>query len=128
MHDELIEKPMVNKFKGIVSMSYSTKHEKWVFDVTNQFIGKSKLPNTKQNPIEYQLNEFSSPFYLLHSQITRNFKNFEIYIGGENLTNYTQKDPILSSDDPFGEYFDSSIVWGPIIGRKFFAGIRFIIE
>ena len=128
MHDELMEKPMVNKFKGILSLSYSTNQDKWIFDVTNQFVGKSKLPNTSQNPIQYQLNNFSSPFYMLHAQITRNFKHFEVYLGGENLTNYTQKNPILASDEPFGDYFDSSIIWGPIIGRKFFLGIRFIIE
>ena len=128
MHNELIEKPMVKKFKGLLSMSYSTKQEKWIFDITNQFVGKSKLPNTSQNPVQYQLNEFSVPFYLLHAQITKNFKHFEVYIGGENLTNYTQKDPILAADDPFGEYFDSSIVWAPIIGRKFYAGMRFTIK
>jgi outer membrane receptor for ferrienterochelin and colicins len=128
MHDELIEKPMVHNFKGLLSASYSTKHDKWVFDMTNQFIGRAKLPNTSQNPAEYQLGEYSPSFYMLHAQITRNFKNFEFYFGGENLTNYTQKDPILGSDDPFGDYFDTSIIWGPILGRRMYAGVRIIIK
>ncbi|MBN2890830.1 MAG: TonB-dependent receptor [Bacteroidales bacterium] len=128
MHNDFIDKPMVSKFKGLISISYSTKKEKWIFDVTNQFVGKSKLPSTIQNPAEYQLTEYSPSFYQLHAQITRKFKNFEIYVGGENLTNYTQKSPILASDEPFGNFFDSSIIWGPIIGRRIYGGLRFLIK
>lgn len=73
--------------------------------------------------------ETMSPSYtLLNTQITKYFKRFEIYIGGENLTNYKQQNPILASDDPFGEYFDSSMIWGPISGRKIYAGIRYHIK
>ncbi len=127
MHDKLIEKPMSSKFKGLLSISYSTKNDKWAFDLTNQFVGKTSLPNTSQNPQEYQLKEFSPAFYQLHCQITKKFKKLELYIGGENLTNYIQKNPILGADNPFGDFFDSSIVWGPIIGRRFYAGLRFTI-
>lgn len=128
MHDELINKPMVHNFKGLLTFSYSTKHDKWSVDMTNQFVGKAKLPDMSQNPEEYKLEEYSPTFYMLHGQITRSFKKFEIYVGGENLTNYTQKNPILAADDPFGDFFDSSIIWGPIIGRRFYAGIRLTIE
>lgn len=128
MHDQLIEKPLVSKYKGLVNISYTTIYNKWVFDVTNQLQGKAKLPNTSQNPDEYQLGEYSPAFYMLHAQITRNFKNLEFYVGCENITNFVQKNPIISADNPFGEFFDSSIIWGPIMGRSFYAGIRYKIK
>jgi hypothetical protein len=49
-------------------------------------------------------------------------------LGAENLGNFRQTDPIIAYEDPFGEYFDSSIVWGPITGIKVFAGFRYKIE
>ncbi len=128
MHDELIEKPLVSKFKGLVTISYSTRHDKWTFDFSNQVVGPAKLPNTTNNPAEFQLQEYSPTFYILHGQVTRKFKHFEIYVGGENLTNYTQKQPIIDSANPFAEYFDASIIWGPIVGRTLYAGVRFTLK
>jgi outer membrane receptor for ferrienterochelin and colicin len=128
MHNELMEKPLVNKYKGLLTLSYATAYDKWVFDVTNQFIGTSQLPNTSDNPVQYQLHEKSKAYYILHAQITRNFKRLEIYLGAENLTNFMQHKPIVAADDPFGEYFDSSIIWGPLMGRTFYGGVRFSIK
>lgn len=128
MHNELIEKPLVSKYKGLLVLSYATAYSKWVFDVTNQFVGTSHLPSTIDNPSGYQLHEKSPAYYILHAQITRNFKKIEVYIGGENLTNFMQHNPIIAADEPFGEYFDSSIIWGPLMGRSFYAGMRFSIE
>ena len=122
--EDLIEKPLSNKFKGLFVLSYATKYDKWVFDVTNQFIGQTRLPNTSDNPVEYQLSTYSPSYYVLHVQITRNFRRIEFYIGGENLTNYTQKQPIIAANEPFGNYFDASVVYAPLIGRTFYGGIR----
>ncbi len=124
MNDHLIEKPLVNKYKGLVSLSYATKHDKWVFDITNQFNGAVKLPSTANNPVEYQLGEYSESFYILHCQIARNFRILELYVGAENLTNYTQKQSIIASEAPFGNHFDTSIIWAPLVGRTIYAGLR----
>ncbi len=70
----------------------------------------------------------SPAFYILHSQITRNFKKLELYFGCENITNFTQHKSIIGAEDPFGEYFDASIIWGPLMGRSFYAGLRFDIK
>jgi len=87
------------------------------------------LPNTTMNPLEYQLPEFADAFQLLNAQITRVFSNkFEVYLGGENLTNVQQNNPILASDDPFGPNFDSTLLYAPIFGRMFYAGLRFKIN
>lgn len=86
------------------------------------------MPYTGFYPDEFQLPEKSPAYVVLNGQITRYFEKWEIYLGGENLTNYRQENPIISSDDPFGNYFDSSIIWGPITGIKVFAGFRFRLE
>ncbi len=125
---ELVEKPLVSKYKGLLALSYQTTKRTWQFDVNVQAIGNQRLPNTSYYPVEYQLGDYSPDYMIVNSQITRYLGKFEIYIGGENLGNYKQKDPIIAPNDPFGEYFDSSIVWGPITGTKVYAGIRFKVE
>lgn len=112
------------KFKGLATLSYATKYSKWKFDLTNQLIGKTKL-----TPLEGQkYQDYAPAFYQLHAQITRRFKHFDVYVAGENLTNYKQDHPIVSSSDPFSESFDASRVWAPILGAKFSVGVRFKIK
>ena len=122
---KLQEKPLVNKFKGLIAVSYQTPHKTWQFDVNIQAIGNQRLPYTGFYPEEYQQPAYSPDYILMNAQITRYFDKFEVYIGGENLGNFRQMKPIIAADDPFSEYFDSSIVWGPITGIKIFAGFRF---
>jgi outer membrane receptor for ferrienterochelin and colicin len=128
MNDELIQKPMVNKYKGLLTMSYATRLKRWQFDFTTQVNGDGRFPNTSMNPVEYQRPETYPAYTILNTQITRYFKNWSIYVGGENLLNYTQDDPIIAPNDPYGEYFDASMVYAPIMGIKVYAGIRFAIE
>ena len=52
----------------------------------------------------------------------------DIYVGAENLANYFQKNVILAADQPFGQYFDASMVWGPVSGRMFYTGLRLKIK
>ena len=62
----------------------------------------------------------------MNAQVTKVFnKNFEMYVGGENISNITQKNPVLAADDPFGAHFDTSIVYAPIMGRMFYGGFRY---
>ncbi len=128
VNNELISNPLVAEHKSLLAFHYSVFEEKWNFSFTTQYNGKSRLPNTKNNPQEYILPEYSNDFFIFHSQITRKFKKMEFYIGVENITNYKQKNPILSSDNPFGDYFDSSIIYAPILGRQFNFGFRLIIK
>ena len=125
---ELLEAPLTSKYKGLLSVSYATNFNKWMFDVTGQLNGQTRLPDTRLNPPEYQKDEYSPAFFILHAQVTRRWKHFDIYAGGENLTDFRQEDPIIAADDPFGEYFDASVVWGPLLGRRFYAGVRININ
>jgi len=125
---DLLQAPLTSKYKGLITLSYATDFNIWTFDLTGQLNGQSRLPDTRMNPVAYQRDEYSPAFFILHAQITKRFKHFDIYAGGENLTDFRQEDPIIASDDPFGQYFDASIVWGPLLGRRFYAGIRFTLK
>ncbi len=123
----LLEKPLISKHKAFLNLAYSTLFREWMADFTIDFNGGGRLPNTSSNPEEYRLPEKFDSFVLLHAQITKTFDNFEIYIGAENLTGYTQPVPVLGYNNPFGEYFDSSIVYAPITGRNIYLGLRWKI-
>ena len=86
------------------------------------------MPDTQSNPDIYQVPESSPSYFRLLGQVSYLIRSWEFYVGGENLGNYVQNDRIIAADDPFGPYFDSSIVWGPITGRTIYAGMRFAIK
>jgi len=125
---ELIAKPFVNNYKGMISGSYLTRNSKWQFDLTAQFNGKSRIPDTSMLPDHFQMPAQSPAYTLIYAQITRRWNNFDLYIGGENLTNFKQHKPIIAYDNPYGENFDASMIWGPIMGRKFYLGLRYSIQ
>ena len=79
--------------------------------------------------VEFQLDEFSPSVGTLNLQVTKVFSpKFEVYLGGENVTNVRQTDPIISPDNPFGANFDSNFVYGPIFGSMYYAGLRYRIK
>lgn len=116
---DLKERPLTAKYKGLLTATYKTPMEIWQFDVTGQLIGPSRLYVAVGN------SNHSKPYALLNAQITREFRLFSIYIGGENLTNYKQKDPILGANDPLGTIFDATQIWAPTDGIMGYVGIRF---
>jgi hypothetical protein len=122
-----MEKPYVSKYKGLLTMSYATKYEKWMFDFTLQLNGKSRLPNMIMSPATPVYDNYSPAYAFLLGQVTRKFRNFDIYIGSENISDYMQHDPIMGASKPFSNAFDASMIWGPIMGRMFYGGIRLTI-
>jgi outer membrane receptor for ferrienterochelin and colicins len=128
INGSLVESPMISRHKGLLTLSYSTRFEKWRFDMTNQLNGPKRIPDTRESPELYRMPEYSPSYYILHAQITRKFRTMDLYFGGENLTNFKQHNPIIAANDPFGNYFDSSMIWGPFMGRMLYAGIRYTFE
>jgi outer membrane receptor for ferrienterochelin and colicins len=127
------QKPLQPNNRFFANLSYETvvkeNAAQWKFDLTFNNIGKQRLPITATNLIQYQLPINSERYSLLNAQITKVFSNaFEVYVGGENLTNVQQENPILASNAPFGSNFDTTIVYSPIFGRAIYAGLRFKIE
>lgn len=125
---ELMDKPFVPKHRVMMNLSYSTEHEIWRFDFTTNWLGVSRIPSTLLSPPEHQLSTRSNSYFLLQAQITKKFRKFEIYLGCENILNYTQKDPIVASNDPFGPNFDASMVYAPMDGRTTYLGLRLSIR
>lgn len=124
----LLAKPFVSSNRAFVNLAYHTRNY-WSFDLTVNWQGKKRIPSTSTNPEPYVRDEQSPDFFIMNAQISKNWnKKFEIYAGVENLLNFKQENPIIASDDPFGNYFDASMVWGPIFGRNIYAGMRFYIR
>ncbi len=125
--DDLLPVPLSSRNRAFVNMAYETLG-KWTFDITWNWQGSKRIPKTQSNPEPYRLAERSPAFSLVNMQVGKTLiERLDIYMGIENLFGYTQENPIIASDDPFGPYFDSSLIWGPVFGRKFYAGLRFRI-
>lgn len=122
---QLMEKPLTSKYKGLLTASYKTPLEKWQFDVTLQLNGGGRMPNayTTANGTPSWDSRFKA-YEQLSAQITREFRHFSVYIGGENLTGFTQKNPIIGADNPWSNAFEPTLVWGPVHGRMVYAGTR----
>ena len=126
--NQLRQKALVNQYKALLTLSYATRFDKWKFDLTGQLNGPSRIPDTKKMPAALQLPEKSPVWFNMLAQVSRKFRNFEIYLGGENLLNVRQKDPIVEYFKPWHTHFDASMAWGPVTGASVYAGIRLTIK
>ena len=126
INGKLYEKALTGKYKGLLTASYKTPLGKWQFDGTLQLNGGGRMP-TPETLADGTLswNERYKGFEQLSFQITRFFRNWSIYIGGENLTNFKQKNAIIGADNPWGDNFDASMIWGPMHGAKGYIGVRY---
>lgn len=127
------QRPLQAKHRFFGNIEYEThiveKGKQWKFDYTFNWLGKQQLPYTASNPEQDRFPEFSPSFGVMNAQVTRTFSStFEMYIGGENIGNYRQEKAILGADNPFGSNFDTSIVYAPIFGQMYYAGLRFKIK
>lgn len=128
---ELINRPMTARHRGLITLDYSTPNEKWEFNINNQFVGEQEFVNLIDNPEHNSIHHSGNApsYYLLHGQVTyKATKRLEFYGGCENITNYTQKDPIIDWENPFGNNFDTSHIYAPITGAMGYVGLRFGIE
>ena len=116
----LVDRPLVGKFKGLVNVQYATKFRRWVFDFTAQLNGPMRLPALDGN---IAAAEYSPIYPMFYGQVSHRVGQWDIYVGCENILNYMQENPILGT--PFQPDFNSSVVWGPLMGRKFYIGARF---
>ena len=136
-----VEKPMTSRFKGVLNLQYATNLNKWIFDFTASLNGSCKvydfmnlinedgsLTALPKEGVERMYKNGRTPVYpMLYAQVTRRFKGWDVYVGAENLTNYTQKNPIIGADNPNQSIFDASCIWGPLMGIKAHVGFRFTL-
>ena len=132
---ELVEKPMLSCFKGVLNLQYKTNLSRWIFDFTASVNGSARvydfMKDLKDDGGELLYPDGRTPVYpLLYAQITRRFRGFDIYAGVENITNFTQMHVLVGDRNAAGEWtpwtpgFDASCVWGPIMGRRINLGVR----
>jgi outer membrane receptor for ferrienterochelin and colicin len=127
-HGVLLEKALNAKHKALFNIAYETRNRHWKFDYTTQWVGKQRLPNYNTNPEGMRLAAYSPTYFKLLCQITYVVKQVDIYAGCENLSNYTQKNILIDGEHPYGNYFDAANVWGPMLGRMFYAGFRYTLK
>jgi outer membrane receptor for ferrienterochelin and colicin len=121
----LREKALQGKYKGLVTASYQTPLGIWQLDATLQLNGGGRLPlayaqadGTPSWDARYKGYE------QLSAQVTRWFRRWSVYIGGENITNFKQRNPIVDAANPWGNRFDATMVWGPVHGAIYYIGFR----
>lgn len=122
--------PLTPNHRFFANAAYEThqspKGGKWKFDLTFNYLGKQRFAATESFLNTIGLSQFSPSVSTLNAQITKVFSsNFEVYVGGENITDVKQENPIVGNEDPFGPNFDTTYVYGPIFGSSYYAGLRF---
>ena len=124
----LKQRPLNARHRAFINAAYETR-SKWSFDYTLQWTGTKRIPSTLGNPSDLQLPTQSPSFITMNAHINKAFKSgIELYAGGENLTNVMQQVAILDSQNPFGTYFDGSLLWGPGMGRNIYVGMRWKVR
>ena len=117
-----VERPLVSQYKTLLNIQYATKFRRWVFDATAQLNGPARIPTQTGNLAD---DSYSPRYPMFYAQVSRKVGKFDIYVGCENIADYRQEDPILNASNPYSAQFNSMNVWGPLMGRKFYAGLRF---
>lgn len=125
----LKQRPLVANHRAFINVGYETRNT-WRFDYTLQWVGTKRLPSLHDHHTGLPTGETRSPSYFqMNAQVSKTWNEvFEIYLGGENLTNYMQHNPILGADNPYASGFDASMVWGPVMGLNVYGGIRWQLQ
>lgn len=120
-------KPMTSQFKGVLNLQYATNLSRWIFDFTASVNGSCKVWDFMKT-IDPMYADGKTPVYpLLYAQVTRRLKGVDLYVGGENLTGFTQPNPIINANASYAPSFDASCIWGPLMGVRVYAGVRLTI-
>lgn len=122
----LASRPLISPHRAFCNLAYAT-HSNWKFDFTLNWISNARLPNSSSNPENFRWTDLSESYYLAFAHISKQWKNWEFFVGSENLFNYRQENPIISAENPYSPYFDASIIWGPVFGRNIYGGVRYTL-
>ena len=127
--NEMRQQVMIPRQRGFVNIAYITRNKRWEYDFTCSVFSPSRLPIQRDFSNDTLLiSDMKSPIYaMINAQITHIYKKFDFYLGGENLTNSTQKNPIIDAANPFGSKFDATNIYMPITGINIYVGIRYAI-
>ena len=124
---EMRQQVMIPRNRGFMNLAYKTRNKRWEFDLTCSIFGASRLPvqTNSADTTLILLNTKGQVYPMVNGQITYVYKKWNFYLGGENLTNFKQQNPIIDAQNPFSNTFDATNSWGPIMGINLYAGLRF---
>ena len=133
----LAQVPLVAKQRSLLSIDYNTENDNWLFNITSQIIGKQRLIDRSYLPpllgspngqFRNVIVPFSPSYMIVNLSVNRKFQKLELYGGCENLLDYTQEKPIIAFDNPQSIYFDATQIFAPLMGRRFYVGLRWKID
>lgn len=129
------EQYFASHWSGTFTASYELP-KNWSIDLTGQWYGTMRLPVL---PNDYR-SEYSPAYVILNLQVKRPVgKRFELYGGVKNLLDFVPGDPLMRPFDPFdqqagdpvsnpyGYTFDTSYMYAPIQGARWFFGVRYTV-
>ena len=119
------------KNRGLLNFTYSNLKNNWKFDYTINRFGENVIPNylnSSSDIFEKDGDFFTNPFYVHNSQVTYSVNDFDVYLGGENILNFVQENHIVDYENPFGNNFDASLIYAPVMGRLFYMGLRYKVK
>ncbi len=125
-----LQRALNAQHRALLTVSYATEREseeevQMTYDLTVQWFGPKRIPSTQSNPEGLRARSSSPSFATLNLQVTRSlFAGLDLYIGGENLFDFRQDNPILDVANPTSSFFDAALIWGPLGGRMVYAGLR----
>ncbi len=122
----MLWKPLQSKYKALASVSWKIDPMGlWQVDATLAVNGGGRLPTsyTRADGTQSWPATFKA-YPSLTAQITRQFRHFSVYVGGENLTGYKQRNPIIAASDPWSSSFDPTLIYAPVSGAMAYAGVR----
>ena len=125
---KLQQQVLLPKHRGFFNFAYKTRNKRWEFDLTTSVYGSSRLPQVLLEDGTASTENRSEIYPIVNAQITYNYKKWEFYLGGENLGNYRQNNPIINAENPFENTFDATRVWAPIYGINGYLGVRFTLK
>lgn len=119
------QKPLTARHKGLFTLGWAPNMGIWQLDASLAINGGGRMPTPDK---EHPLWKSTYGSYVgFNAQITRNFRRWALYVGGENLTNFTQRNPIVEANDPWGRNFDATMIYGPLRGAMVYAGFRYTL-
>lgn len=124
----LLERPFTPTHRGLIDLAYADIKERWRFDISLNLFGESRIPSTMANPVGNRMADSSPGYSTMNAQLTRIVGAWEFYLGAENITSVLQEYQIIAADDPYGPYFDASLIWGPTNKAMLYGGLRYTIQ
>ncbi|HEX6058335.1 MAG TPA: TonB-dependent receptor [Gemmatimonadaceae bacterium] len=111
--------PFAPSTQLVLALALESDERGLTLDWTARALGPMALPRSEGLPSR-------SPWFSEHHlQLTKSLgEALRIYAGVKNLFGWVQRDAIVAPDDPFGDRFDTTRVYGPLQGRRLIAGAR----